>query len=393
MSADRPRSPFRCLIVSPGLERGGAERQAVLVALALRGQGLDVRVFVQAGPLSLVEDGLTGTLPLDLPGASGGIPTQLLRLRRAVEAFRPDAVITFLRGATARFAVVRATSATARRAAWIATARGNTVLSHLTQNPVVFAAHIHWHRLTERIVTPSSFLAGNLFAIDASIARKVVVVPNVLLPFPVDAARARERVDRLVGGASHRPVIGSLGSFQDDRNYSLLAEALPQVVKARPTAHLLILGRTEGRWYTAASEAFRARVAGLGLSDHVTLAGEIANGRELLPGLDVFALPSKLEGSSNALAEAMIAGAATASTPVADAEDLIADAGIVSRGWTPTAFADAVLAALDAAPELRSRAAARGRELAAERSSARVGALWASVIEEAVAEARVRGPQ
>jgi len=362
----------------------------VLIARALGENGVDARIFVQSPPLSLVEDGLTGTLALDLPAESGGLANQILRLRRAVDELRPDAVITFLRGATGRFAVARATSRTARRAAWIATARGNTVLSHLTDNPVVFAAHLHWHRSVERIVTPSSSLAGNLFAMDASVARKVVVVPNVLLPFAVDAARARERVESLVGGASHRPVIGSLGSFQDDRNYSLLAEALPRVLDAHPTAHLLIIGRTEGRWYTPSADAFRARIATLRLTDHVTLAGEVANGRELLPGLDVFALPSRLEGSSNALAEAMVAGAATASTPVADSHDLIADAGIVSRGWTPSAFADAIVSAIDRAAELRQRAAARGRELLVERTPERVGALWAAVLREAVAKARTR---
>jgi glycosyltransferase involved in cell wall biosynthesis len=135
---------------------------------------------------------------------------------------------------------------------------------------------------------------------------------------------------------------------------------------------------------------FQARVDALGLGDRVTLAGEIADGRKLLPGFDLFALPSKLEGSSNALAEAMIAGAATVTTPVADAQQLAGGAAIVSTGWTPSAFGDALLAAVEDAPALRERARERGRNLLLEQSPERVGSQWARLISEAVGLAQVR---
>jgi len=270
-------------------------------------------------------------------------------------------------GATARFGVTRATSATARRAVWIATARGNTRLHHLAQNPPSFLARRFWFRSADRVCVPSPALAANLFAMDASLTNKVMVVPNVIVPFPCDVAEARARVDALVGGSARRPVVGCLGSFQEERNYPLLADALPLVLRSRPDAHFLIVGRTIGTWYGADAARFRTRIEALGLDDHVTMAGDIANGRTLLPGLDVFALPSKLEGSSNALAEAMFAGVATATVPVSDAEELVGDAAVVSRGWTPSAFAEAILAALEEGPALRERAAARGRVLAVER--------------------------
>src|SRR5579864_3639974 len=94
-----PAQARRCLVVVPSLARGGAERQAVLTALALRERGLDMRLFVQGAPDSLARDGLTEKLACDMPASSPGPLADVLRLRRAVEAFAPNAVITFLRGA------------------------------------------------------------------------------------------------------------------------------------------------------------------------------------------------------------------------------------------------------------------------------------------------------
>jgi glycosyltransferase involved in cell wall biosynthesis len=383
----------RCLVVIPTLARGGAERQAVLTALALRDQGFDVRLFVQSGSTTLADEGLTGTLPIDSGPRTQSLPRQVMRLRAAVERFEPDAVITFMRGATGRFALTRAISAAARRAASIASVRGNVPLQHVARYPAAFAAQLSWYRTAQRVVVNSAALAANLFAMDLSLENKVVVVPNILPPFSTDVHVARARVDSLVGDGGRRPVIGSLGSFQVERNYMLLADSLPHVLRSRPQAHLLVIGGTSGAGYSGGASAFRARIDELGLSDHVTLAGEIPDARRLLAGLDVFALPSKLEGSSNALAEAMIAGVATATVPVADARDIVADAAVVSRGWTPRTFADAVVTALENVPTLREKALARGRALAIERSPERVGAQWAALVEEAVAaRSSLRGP-
>jgi glycosyltransferase involved in cell wall biosynthesis len=381
------------MVIVPSLGRGGAERQAVLLALALRDQGLDVRLFVTSGPDTLARDGLTGTLPLDLPPPSMGRPARTLRLRRAVEVFAPDAVITFLTYAEAYFAVVRATSAVARRAAWIDAMRGPLRLRLWPKNPAVIrattAANLTWLRVTDRISVNCSALAVNLICLDDTLASKIVVVPNIMLPFAVDPAQARAEVDALVGGAARRPVIGCLGSFQEQRNYALLAEAMPAVLHQEPGAHVLIIGHNTG-WASPMAKAFQARVDALGLTDRVILAGEIREARRLLAGLDVYALASKLEGSSNSLAEAMIAGAATATTPVTDAEDLVDGAAVVSRGFTPSAFAEALLGALRDGAALRQRAAARGRALLAERSPDLMGARWVALVDEAVGAARSR---
>jgi glycosyltransferase involved in cell wall biosynthesis len=379
--------------VVPTLGRGGAERQAILTALALRDNSVDVRVFVQSLPDALFRDGITGSLQLDMPPVSDSIAGQIIRLRRSVEEYRPDAVITFLRGAVTRFAIVRATSRLARSAAWIIAARGNLRLLHITQSPAVFAAYVLWLRAADRICVNSSDVAANLFAMDDTLASKVVVIPNVVLPFPVDALDARARVDAIVAsstkdGAPRRPIIGCLGSFQDERNYQLVADALPAVLRAKPGTHVIVVGRNTGPWISSVAAAFRERLAKLGLGERVTIAGEIAGARSLLAGFDVFALPSKLEGSSNALAEAMVAGVPTVTVPLASAVELVDGSAVTSRGFTPSSFAQAIVTALDTGDALRARAASRGKVLLEERSSVRVGERWASLVADAVTARR-----
>jgi len=373
----------------PTLGRGGTERQAVLVARALKERGLDVHLFVQSPPDSLARDGLTHGLSVELPTTASSKLGQFVRLRQRVRLLAPDVVITFLRGATARFAALRAVSATARRSAWIVASRGNLRLLHLAKNPAVFGAQLLWQRSADRVATNSAALAGNLHAMNGALAGKIVVVPNIVQPLVFDEVAARARVRELVGNDGH-PVIGCLGSFQDERNYELLARALPFVLERHPAAHALILGRDTGPWVSDVARAFRDRVRELGVADHVTVAGETQNGASLLPGFDVFALTSKLEGSSNALSEALLAGVPIATVPVADAAELVQDAGVLSRGWTPAAFADALLTAVDTAGSLRQRAAARGRAMMEERSAAQVGERWALLIEDAILTAKRR---
>jgi len=99
-----------------------------------------------------------------------------------------------------------------------------------------------------------------------------------------------------------------------------------------------------------------------------------------MPAADVMVFPSRLEGSSNALAEAVACGRAIATTPAGDAESLLGGAGVVSGGWTPEAFGDAICQAVDQADALQARCETRAKALAAERSSAIVGARWARTL-------------
>jgi glycosyltransferase involved in cell wall biosynthesis len=338
-------------------------------------------LYVATPPLRLLDDARSAGVELDLPVPRETELGQLRRLRSAAERHGADGVITFLVGPSLRFLAVRAASARARRLPWIVAERGNTHTNRHLRAPVRAALHARCLHGADRVVVNSSALGTNILSFVGEVGRKMAVVPNILVPFDADAGRARDAVRELAGHADRTPILGALGSFAPDRNYELLAEAFRLVLRRHPRAHLVIMGRDAGPGCDA--RAFRATARRLGLEARVTVAGDLAGARALLPAFDAVVMSSKLEGSSNALAEALIVGAAVAATPAGDAEQLAAGAAAMSAGWTPGALADAIGAVLGEPEAWRARSARRGRELLAERSPERVAAHWRRVLEEA----------
>lgn len=376
----------RCLVVVGTLVRGGAERQALLTAAALGSRGHDALVHVIAPPLSQEDDARELGVELDLPDRRLRLFAQVARLRRTVRAYGPDAVITFLSSASLRFLFLQAMGAHAPRPVWIASERGHAHAATTLRSPLRSLLRAAYLKAADRVVVNSAALAANVLGFAGSLGRKIEVVPNVLTPFEADPARAVEAVRALIGRGDRWPILGTLGSFHEDRNHTLLGEAFALLLKRYPRAQLAVIGRTTTELCAPSAARFRAQLERLGIAEHVTLAGEIPGARAFIPALDLFVLTSGLEGSSNALAEALLAGVAIATTPVADAEALLGGAGVLSSGWTPSAFERAMLEALERREYWRERALARARQLVAERGLSTAGASWSRVIEDASAE-------
>jgi glycosyltransferase involved in cell wall biosynthesis len=380
-----------CLIILGALGRGGAERQATLVASALSEAGVRVRVFVATPPLELARD-FPSDVSVSLPNGREGLLRQLRRLRACFEDNPPDAALTFLGSAGMRLLLARWTSEPVRRTPFIASERGNYHASSVFRHPVGALLRSRYMRAADVVVVNSSSLAANVNSFDSTLGTRLEIVPNIVLPAAPDAHSVPDEVTRLLPEGRRGPFLVSLGSFQDDRNHELLADALAVVLAAYPDAHLVTIGRVTGPECAPAAARFRAAICRLGIESHVTIAGEIPAARRLLSTFDVAVFPSKLEGSSNALVEALVSGCAIAATPVADSEGLLAGAGAVSTGWTAASLGAAVVFALRNRDDLRRRARARGAELATERSPAAIAARWREVIEQAVARVRPNGP-
>jgi glycosyltransferase involved in cell wall biosynthesis len=125
-------------------------------------------------------------------------------------------------------------------------------------------------------------------------------------------------------GASHRLVIGSVGSLTSVKNHSLLVHAFAALLRAGVDCELRIAGEGPER---SATE----KLAGeLGIASRILLCGHLDDVPQFLRGLDVFALPSSSEAHPNALLEAMSCGLPCVATDVGGVAEVL-DSGRCGR--------------------------------------------------------------
>lgn len=94
-----------------------------------------------------------------------------------------------------------------------------------------------------------------------------------------------------------RPLLFSSGRLSDQKGYDILIRALAQT-----DAHLWIAGRGGGQL-----ERLKQLASDLGIADRVEFLGWRQDIGSLLSAADIFVMPSRYEGTSNSLLEAMSA--------------------------------------------------------------------------------------
>ncbi len=118
-------------------------------------------------------------------------------------------------------------------------------------------------------------------------------------------------------------VIGAVGRMQAVKDPLNLVEAFLRLrdlcPEDWPRLRLAMLGGGP------LLEAARERLREAGAADHAWLPGDRDDVTELLPQFDLFALPSKAEGISNTLLEAMASGCAPIATAVGGNPELVSD--------------------------------------------------------------------
>jgi glycosyltransferase involved in cell wall biosynthesis len=172
-------------------------------------------------------------------------------------------------------------------------------------------------RLTDIIVAVSTPLASVLIESHGLPRSKVCVVPN-----GVDVDRFHPGADdgslQQIGIAGG-PVVGHVARLAPVKNQALLIRAFADVRSQVPGAQLVIVGDGPER------EALRGQIEQLGLVGAVHLAGEQRDIPSLLRAFDVFALPSKAEGTSMSVLEAMASGVPVVASAVGGTPALLDD--------------------------------------------------------------------
>lgn len=136
--------------------------------------------------------------------------------------------------------------------------------------------------------------------------------------FDIGPANAAARV--ALGLAPDRPVVVTVGRLEGRKGQDVLIAATRELVghTDRPRPQVLIVGDGPVR------SALEAQARALGVAADVHLTGNLADVRPALAASDVFVLPSREEGMSNALMEAMAAARPCVATAVGGNPEVLA---------------------------------------------------------------------
>lgn len=135
-------------------------------------------------------------------------------------------------------------------------------------------------------------------------------------------------------------IVGTVGRLQPEKDQTTLVRAFAHALQQRPRLRLVLAG--DGPLRTAVE----AEVNALGLHDKVWLAGMRSDVPAVLQGLHVFVLPSRAEGISNTILEAMASGLPVVATAVGGNPELVVEGqtGLLVPPADPQAMADALVA-------------------------------------------------
>jgi sugar transferase (PEP-CTERM/EpsH1 system associated) len=156
-------------------------------------------------------------------------------------------------------------------------------------------------RRVERIVTVCQSIADEWVGYGLP-KDKVQCIPN-----GVDTGRFHPRENarefrKECGLPESAFLVGSIGRLDELKNYDVLVAALGQLKDSFPDAHLAVLGDGPRK------DRLKAMAEELGIANRVHLLGFRNHPESFLAALDIFALPSKYEGMSNVVLEAMSSG-------------------------------------------------------------------------------------
>ncbi len=145
-------------------------------------------------------------------------------------------------------------------------------------------------------------------------ADRLVYIPNGVDAdrfCPLDG-RERPALRRRLDLPEDAFVLLFVGLVVRRKGVDLLAQAWPQIRKAQPQAHLVLVGPHSGREHWGVDERYvaevKASLAQGGDGAPVRFVGMVADPIPYLQAADLFVFPSRQEGMPNALLEAMACG-------------------------------------------------------------------------------------
>jgi glycosyltransferase involved in cell wall biosynthesis len=299
------------------LDVGGLERVVLHLAREGMAAGRDVSIICLEKPGAFASHASAAGMKLIILGKRPGLtPGLVTDIRAVLREIRPDVVHTHQIGA------LLYTGPAARR-------------EHI---PVVLhTEHInHVARCGSRMRKARTLLlwwaagryAAKFCCVSQDIAdtarlvvrpSKLCVVENGIPTSDGDSGDYRQQTRALLGIPSGAPVIGLVARLNEIKRQDLLLRAFVRVRARYPAAHLLLVGDGPTR------SLLEELVSELGIASSVHFAGYQAEPHRYLQAMDVFVLPSRLEGMPLAILEAWAARLPVIASRVGGVPKLVTD--------------------------------------------------------------------
>jgi len=328
----------RILHVTFGLDVGGQEKLLVEFARHSDPERLDLR-FISLGSRGVLAQDIEGFgWPVTALGAASGLrPSLIVDLARFFCRWRPDVVHTH--DERALFYAGPAAWAT-RVPRLIHTRHGRNF--HSTPRQITIGRQLA--RLVDRYVCVSDDVKAQCVA--EGIARsRLLTIKN-----GIDLERFA-----FSGSCPGGPIV-AVARLSPEKDVANLIRAAAIVRRSDPDLRIEVAG--DGQCLPE----LRRLVAELGLEGQVLLLGEVGDVAGLLARGRLFVLPSRSEGISLTLLEAMARGLPVVATRVGGTPEVVVDGetGLLVPPGDPAALADAVLR-LQRDPEAGRRMGEAGR--------------------------------
>ncbi len=379
-----PPGPVRVAFLFGHLHRGGMQRAVANLTHALPHHvecfvayfgtdepGFDFRA-------TMVELGAAGRMGSSLPRKLLNFASRRTRLRRFIEEWRIDVVVSM--GEIANVLNVLGTAP--RRILSVRSAPTASLADSGRYGPAYAALRRRLYRRADAIVAVSRAIEQELrdsYGVPGSI---ISVIPNLYDATSIRNAAA-DPLPPDLAWLSTRSFVATVGALASHKGQLELIHAVAKVRRSVPSVELVIVGDGPGR------SALLALIAELGLQEAVHLVGFRDNPHAIVARARVFALPSHFEGFPNALVEAMLCRIPVVATDcptgpreiLGDSEHglLVPSIGDIGAGRVSEELAGAILR-LFSQPALHSDIAARGARRGSDFEAQTIVGSWVGLL-------------